>query len=92
MTFYVYILRSETTDKFYIGQTHDLDKRLEDHNKGRSNYTKPFRPWSIIAYKEVASRSEAVKLEGKIKNIKAKQGILQFISKNKFELLAGPEK
>ncbi|WP_460543253.1 GIY-YIG nuclease family protein [Echinicola sediminis] len=31
-TFFVYILYSRAVDKFYIGYTSDLDKRLDQHN------------------------------------------------------------
>ncbi len=32
MSFWVYVLRSEATGEIYIGQTHDLDMRLAQHN------------------------------------------------------------
>jgi len=30
--FYVYILYSQSADKFYVGQTPDVQKRLREHN------------------------------------------------------------
>ena len=30
--YYIYILYSVPADKFYIGQTGDVQKRLEEHN------------------------------------------------------------
>jgi putative endonuclease len=32
MTFYVYILFSPASDKYYIGHTPDVEKRLYEHN------------------------------------------------------------
>ena len=49
--FYVYILQSlSEPDCFYIGFTHDLKQRLEDHNSGKSLHTKKFKPWKLKNY------------------------------------------
>ena len=48
---YVYILISEKDrTKFYIGETSDLDKRVKEHNKGCSYYTKRYMPWRLEIY------------------------------------------
>jgi hypothetical protein len=36
MKFSVYILFSSSLQKFYTGQTHDLQNRLEEHNSGET--------------------------------------------------------
>ncbi|EFQ79233.1 GIY-YIG nuclease family protein [Algoriphagus machipongonensis] len=33
-SFFVYIIYSPLTDRFYIGQTQNLQERLEQHNTG----------------------------------------------------------
>jgi putative endonuclease len=38
--FYVYILHSESSGHYYIGQTQDLNKRIHRHNANQSKYTK----------------------------------------------------
>ncbi|MFO7841503.1 MAG: GIY-YIG nuclease family protein, partial [Fidelibacterota bacterium] len=38
--YFTYILYSETSDRYYIGYTSDLSKRLEKHNNGNSRSTK----------------------------------------------------
>ena len=44
----VYILKSiKKPGKIYIGITHDLDKRIKEHNNGLSQYTKKFIPWEL---------------------------------------------
>ena len=48
MDYYVYILESEVTGSFYIGQTQDIDARLEKHNKGYVKSTKAKRPWKLV--------------------------------------------
>jgi putative endonuclease len=56
--FHVYIIYSESKDKYYIGQTSDIEKRLETHrirkNLGANDW--------ILKYSETfATRREAVK-------------------------------
>jgi putative endonuclease len=48
---YVYLLISEKDPmKIYIGRTSNLEKRLAEHNRGESAYTKAFAPWKIETY------------------------------------------
>lgn len=46
--FYVYLLKSDKTDKFYIGYTDNLETRLAKHNQGEVKSTSPFPPWRIV--------------------------------------------
>lgn len=50
MFYYVYILQSKKDKSFYIGYTSDLKKRFQEHNSGKSQATKPFRPYDLIFY------------------------------------------
>ncbi|MBS1507512.1 MAG: GIY-YIG nuclease family protein [Bacteroidetes bacterium] len=65
--FQVYILYSQSIQKFYIGQTQDLENRLAEHNSGETKSTHSGRPWYLKWSTPVATRSEAMKLELKIK-------------------------
>ena len=80
MKYYVYILYSRENDRFYIGQTNNLPDRLERHNSGSEKATKPFIPWVIEWFTEKESRSEAMRLEKKLKNL-SKKRIREFILK-----------
>lgn len=80
MKFFVYILESEIDGSFYIGQTNNLEKRLERNNKGYNPSTKVKRPWKIIHQSECVSLSEAMKLEKKLKSWKKRDVILKFIN------------
>ena len=45
----VYLLRSLShPDEKYVGVTSDLQKRLPDHNAGRSPHTTKFAPWELV--------------------------------------------
>ncbi|MBG6061374.1 putative endonuclease [Flavobacterium sp. CG_9.1] len=69
----VYIIQSETSFKYYTGQTHDLADRLYRHNSGFSLSTKSGMPWILIYQVEHSTRSEAMILENKIKKRGAKR-------------------
>jgi len=48
---YVYILQSEMQpDRFYVGSTTDLKRRLGEHNAGDSIHTNKFKPWKVKTY------------------------------------------
>ena len=79
--FYVYILESESNVMLYIGQTHEPEKRLTDHNQGRSPFTKGKGPWKQIYLKSFDTRSEAMAYEKKLKSWKSSIRIRSMIEK-----------
>jgi len=80
MPFFVYIIQSQKDNSFYIGQTNNIQDRLSRHNQGRSQYTKPKRPWKLLYSEEFETRSEAVKREVEFKAFHRKDILLQIIS------------
>ena len=68
--YYAYILKSDKTGKLYIGQTQDVDKRLQRHNSDLNSSTKGKGPWKIIYKKSFNTRSDSVLFELKLKKIK----------------------
>jgi putative endonuclease len=88
----VYILRSISFDRFYIGKTSDINERLKRHNAGREKSTKPYLPWQIIYLSEALSGSEASVLERKLKNLKSRKRVLHFIQEQESQRVTGPEK
>jgi putative endonuclease len=75
----VYILRSQKTDKYYIGSTSNINDRLKRHNGGRSIYTKSGIPWELVYTEEYLSRSEAMIREKQLKSWKNKKRIEELI-------------
>ena len=69
MAFFVYVLYSSALDKFYKGQTSNVHSRLADHNSAKVGYTAKGYPWRLIWSTKKDSRSEAVLLEQKLKNL-----------------------
>ena len=68
--YFIYILKSRSSDHFYIGHTADLEKRLSEHNSGHVKSTKKYLPWQIRYYESVNTKSEAYKREMQIKSYK----------------------
>lgn len=68
---YVYILQSERKQRYYVGYTGDLEKRLQEHNSGKVRSTKAYKPWKL-AYKEsFIDKAPAYKREREIKEFKS---------------------
>ena len=72
----VYVLKSINHDKYYIGQTKDLGKRLDWHNSSRARWTKRFQPWVLVHSETFQNRSEAIVKE---RQLKALKNIKQFL-------------
>jgi len=68
---YVYILRC-ADNSLYTGITKNIKKRLEEHNNSTlgAKYTRNRRPVKLVRSQEAPDRSEASKLERKIKKMK----------------------
>ncbi len=73
MNHYVYILYSQTRDRYYIGSTADTKKRLLRHNAGATPSTKSGRPWKIVYTKEFDSKTDALKFENFLKRMKSRE-------------------
>ena len=73
MKFHVYIIYNAEFDKFYIGQTNNLDQRILKHNLGLSPYTSKYKSgWEKAYCEEFGSRTEAIKRENFLKKQKNK--------------------
>ena len=72
--FYVYILYSASSDKYYVGYTDNIERRLLEHNSSeRTTYTSKHRPWILKKCIELdGSRSFAMKIEKAIKKLKSR--------------------
>jgi putative endonuclease len=70
MEHWLYILHSETVGKYYVGESGNIEQRLEFHNVTGTGYTAHYRPWRVVFKYECVSRKTALELEKKIKNWK----------------------
>ena len=67
MAAYVYVLRSQCTGRLYLGWTTDLQRRLCEHDEGRSYATRSGAPYDLVYYEAYAHRAEAVARERSLK-------------------------
>ena len=63
MIFFTYVMFSEADKKFYVGFTTDLEKRLEDHQRGAVASTAHRRPVKLIYYEACLNEKDALKRE-----------------------------
>ena len=79
--FYIYILYTERSNKYYVGYTQDYILRLEEHNSSsRLTYTAKYRPWQLKAvYSCGLDEATAVQIERFIKRQKSKKFIERLI-------------
>jgi len=66
MDYYTYILYSQKLDKFYVGSTNDVVRRLADHNRGKSIFTRTGIPWVLKYSEKFNDRASAVRREMEI--------------------------
>ena len=84
--YYIYILFSLKTNKYYIGSTDDLARRLKHHNAGSTPSTKSGAPdWKICYTETVPDRTAALKRELEIKKKKGKNYLEGLIQKGKIQ-------
>ncbi|MCB9347705.1 MAG: GIY-YIG nuclease family protein [Lewinellaceae bacterium] len=77
---FVYILHSASADKYYVGQTPDIETRLLFHNQlSENSFTSRYRPWELQLTILVNNRSEALCIERYIKSRKSKLYIKKLI-------------
>ena len=83
--YYVYIL-SCSDQKFYIGYTQDLKKRIAKHKNGEVTATKPRRPVKLIFYEAYIDKYDALRREKYLKTQKGKTTLKsmlrEFLSKS----------
>ena len=80
MKWFVYIIYSPGSDLYYVGQTNNVENRLYSHNHSNSQFTSKHKPWELKCSIEKQSRSEAVLLEQKVKNL-SRERLERFIEK-----------
>lgn len=82
MPAFVYILHSATINKYYIGETEDIDIRLEQHTikTFKGAFTKQSSDWELVWQLACINRSHARQIESFIKKMKSSQFILRLIN------------
>ena len=70
----VYILRSLSSDKHYVGFTENLISRFKSHNElSTKGYTIRYRPWRVIYVEIYATKKQAMNREKFLKSGKGRE-------------------
>ena len=78
---FVYILKSERNVRFYIGSTNNFGRRLDEHIKGKSKYTRNNLPVVPVFCQEFPDIETVRKIEYKLKSF-ANRSIIEKIIKD----------
>jgi len=81
MPYFVYILYSNKADRYYVGETEDVETRIESHLKGISKYTSIADDWVLVYKESFDTRTEAIRRERSIKRMKSRRFIENLIKK-----------
>lgn len=69
--YFVYIIHSQVTNRFYIGSSKNVHRRVIQHNSGSTRSTKSGIPWKIVTTEEFQQKSDALRRERQIKSYKS---------------------
>ena len=67
MSHFVYIIFSQNLNIYYKGYSSDPFKRVADHNKNKSTYTKNKGPWILVYLECFETKLEALYREKQLK-------------------------
>lgn len=81
MKYFVYVLRSLRNNRFYTGSTNNLERRIKEHNEGRSKYTKLTKPFGLIYKEKYDNRVMAYKREMFLKSGKGRELLKKLLDK-----------
>ena len=77
--YYIYILKSEKNEKYYIGYTSDLSQRIKNHNSGKNTSTKHGVPWKMVYHEEFEDKKLAWLREKQIKSYKGGEAFKKLV-------------
>jgi len=78
--YYLYILESVNHQKTYVGSTTDVDRRLREHNKGKSSFTSRFKPWKVVYTEKLESYTKSRQREKFYKSGAGRRFIAKLLS------------
>ena len=81
MSHWVYIIYSESRDRYYIGASMNPDARLHKHNCSHKGYTAVGKPWRIVYTEEHPSKTSALKRERQLKGWKNRERLEALIKR-----------
>ena len=84
--YFLYILQSLKNNRYYIGSTNNLERRLVEHNSGKTQSLKFIRPLKLVFQKEYTKEQDARAIERKLKKLKSKTILEKIIQEQDIKL------
>jgi len=69
---WVYILYSEKRDRYYVGSTENIERRVIEHNRGHTRWTRSGIPWKLMYSEEMETLVDARRYERAMKKVKSR--------------------
>jgi putative endonuclease len=71
LTWFVYVIQSQVTERLYTGISNDPIRRLDDHNgsKRGAKATRAGRPWKLVYVEKSLTKGEALHREYEVKQL-----------------------
>ena len=66
--YYVYIIYSTKSERYYVGLSRVIEQRLLAHNRGKVRSTRPFIPWKLVYSEPFETRVQAREREKYLKS------------------------
>ncbi len=63
MSYFAYVIYSDSHQRFYKGHCVDIDTRLKEHNSGKTKSIKAFIPFRLVYFEEFETREESIHRE-----------------------------
>ena len=67
MEYFVYVIKSLKESRLYKGQTHNIEKRMIEHNSGKTKSTKGYLPWELVYFESFKTKEDALLREKYLK-------------------------
>ncbi len=87
--FFVYVLRSRSNGRLYIGHTADVTQRLGQHNHGITKSTKNRGPWELVHEEAFATKAEAMRRERHLKSGQGRETLKTLLGSTEAECSRG---
>ena len=78
--FHVYVLRSETNRRIYIGHSSEVARRLGQHNAGITKSTRNRGPWKLVHQEPFVTRAEAMHRERFLKGGQGREELMRILA------------
>lgn len=77
---FLYVLQSQSSRRFYIGSTTELERRLAEHARDQTSSTRKRGPWRLVYQEQFPTLSAARRRERQLKAWKSHKAVAELIA------------